>query len=434
MNCIPPLPEPGKCPICGMEMLAVYGEAAASDGGERRFSMSEEARALASIRTAPVERRWIERSVRMVGKVDYDESRLAYVTAYVGGRLDRLFVDYTGIPVRAGDHMVSLYSPELLSAQEELLAAARMNGASGSGIAGRLASDTLAAARERLRLWGLKAEQIAAIEQGGAVEDHLTIYAPIGGIVIEKHQREGAYVETGDRIYTIADLSKVWVLLKAYESDLPWLRYGQEISFTAEAAPGREFHGHTAFIGPMLDPLTRTVDVRINVDNADGTLKPEMFVRAVARSRLAKGGRIVEPSLADKWLCPMHPEIAAEEAAACPICGMDLEPAGELGFVAAADDDPPLVIPTTAPLITGKRAIVYVEIPAAATPTFEGREVVLGPRADDGYIVAQGLSEGERVVVNGAFRIDASLQIIARPSMMSAPGASAGAPQGHMEH
>ncbi len=432
MNCVPPLPNPGKCPICGMEMVAVFEEVSEEVSSARRLTMSREAWALANIQTSPVERRWIENEVRMVGNVDYDETKLNYVTAYVGGRLDRLYVDYTGIEVKEGDHMVSLYSPDLITAQEELIQARRAyENLSDSSIASvrESARKALAAVRERLRLWGLTQEQIQAIEERGVREDHITIYAPIGGTVIKKHVNEGAYVKTGDRIYTIADFSTVWVQLQAYESDLPWIRYGQDAVFTTDSLPGEKFHGRISFIGPVLDPVTRTVDVRVNVPNKERRLKPGMFVRASVYSKVAKGGRVIDPELAGKWISPMHPEVVKDEPGACDVCGMPLVPAEELGFVAAVQDEPPLVIPESAPLITGKRAVVYVEVPGER-PTYEGREIVLGPKGQDHYLVIQGLEEGERVVTHGAFKIDSALQIIARPSMMS-PEAGA-APAAHV--
>jgi len=249
----------------------------------------------------------------------------------------------------------------------------------------------------------------------------VTIYAPIGGTVIERNGTEGMYVMTGEMIYRIADLSKVWVKLEAYEADLAWLHYGQTVTFTAEAYPGETFEGKISFIDPLLDPVTRTVRLRVNVDNHDGRLKPEMFVRGVVHAQVATSGRVMDPGLAGKWISPMHPEIVKDGPGACDICGMPLVRAEELGYVPAEakPEDMPLVIPASAPLITGKRAVVYVEVPGAEKPTFEGREVVLGPRAGDFYMVESGLEEGEIVVTSGNFKIDSALQILAKPSMMN---------------
>jgi Cu(I)/Ag(I) efflux system membrane fusion protein len=320
--------------------------------------------------------------------------------------------------------MVSLYSPELLSAQEELLQAVKAVDDlknSNVDIVLETARRTVEAAREKLRLWGLTAEQIQAIETRGKPDDHITIYAPAGGIVVHKNAQQGMYVQTGTKIYTIADLSQVWVNLDAYESDLQWLRYGQRVEFTAEAYPGEVFSGRVSFINPVLDEATRTVKVRVNVPNTDGRLKPGMFVRAIAEASIASGGRVVDDKLAGKWISPMHPEIVKDGPGTCDVCGMPLERAEDLGYVGmdAAKGEKPLVIPVSAALRTGARAIVYVAVPNTEKPTFEGREVVLGPKADGYYLVRRGLNEGDRVVTKGNFKLDAELQIRAKPSMMT---------------
>lgn len=426
--------KPGQCPICGMDLVP---QSALEEKGEseRRFKMTNESVALAEIKTAPVQRMWVDNTVRMVGNIDHDETRLVYITAYVSGRLDRLFVDYTGIAVKQSDHMASIYSPDLVTAQEELIQAKNTfeNLKDGATISLRESTQqTLESARERLRLWGLTSQQIQGIEVSGTVEDHLTLFAPVGGIVIKKHVNEGDYVKTGDRIYTISDLDHLWVRLEAYESDLTWLRYGQDVVFTTEAYPSEEFHGRISFIDPVLNSMSRTVGVRVNVYNQDRRLKPGMFVRAQVQSRLASGGKVIDSSLAGKWICPMHPEVLKDSAGNCDICNMELVPVEEIGYVATVPDISPVVIPKTAPLITGKRAVVYVEIPDEERPTFEGREIVLGPRAGDYYLVKSGLEEGERIVVRGSFKIDSALQIIAKPSMMNPDGGIA--TTGHEGH
>jgi len=418
-------PKPGKCPICFMDLILI----AAEDGGvgERQITFSQEAVKLMEIQTSPVERKFVEAEIRMVGKVDYDETRVKNITAWVPGRIDRLYVDFTGITVNKGDHMVELYSPELISAQAELLQALKAVGSiedSTSELMKRTTLATLEAARDKLRLLGLAPAQIDKIESSGGPVTHITIYSPIGGIVIHKNATEGMYVNTGTPIYTLADLSRLWVKLDAYESDLPWIRYGQEVEFSTEAYPGQVFKGKISFHDPVLNAKTRTVKVRVNVDNPDGRLKPEMFVRGVLRVRLGglEGGAVMDPELAGKWICPMHPSVVKDRQGVCDICGMDLVATESLFTIASEPNKPPLVIPATVPLITGKRAVVYVQIPDANKPTFEGREVVLGPRAGDYYLVREGLTEGEIVVTNGNFKIDSSLQIQAKPSMMNPQG------------
>ena len=357
-------PKPGQCPICGMDLIPVATDAGTDQ--PRQISLSPAALKLAEVEVAPVERRSVAVEIRLAGKVQMDETRVANITPRVAGRIDRLYANFTGMAVKPGDPLADLYSPELVSAQQELLQAAKLPGGASSSL--------LVATRERLRLWGLTAEQIAGIEHDGQVHDHVTFTSPIGGVVVEKDAREGQYVETGMRLFTVADLSRVWVLLDAYESDLAFLRNGQEVEFEAEAYPGETFKGTLAFIDPVVDPATRAVRVRVEVPNAEGRLKPEMFVRAVVRASVAEDG-------------------------------------------AAA----PLVIPAAAPLVTGPRAVVYVAVPDREG-AYEGREVVLGPRAGDFYVVREGLHEGELVVIHGAFKIDSSLQIQGKPSMMAPEG------------
>jgi membrane fusion protein, copper/silver efflux system len=431
-------PNPGQCPLCGMDLIPV-ASGDGEDRGPRELKLSASARKLAEIVTTPVERRSVSADVRMVGKIAYDETRLRRITAWFPGRLERLFVDYTGIPVKKGDHMVVVFSPELITAQRELIEAKRATSTlSGSGLASihDMAKLTLEASREKLRLWGLTRAQIRRIERRGRTDEKITIFAPMSGIVVRKDAQEGMYVQTGSPIYTIADLTQLWLNLDAYESDLSWLRYGQDVSFVAEAYPGRTFQGRISFVSPILDPKTRTVKVRVNVPNEDGALKPDMFVRAVVSAAVMGEGRVFEPDLAGKWMCPMHPEIVADEPGKCSICEMPLVRTESLGFVAPEEAAPPLVIPVSAALITGKRSLVYVADPDEEG-VYEGREVVLGPRAGASYIVLEGLEEGDRVVSHGNFKIDSAVQLMAGPSMMNpegggpTPGHNHG---GHGEH
>ena len=418
-------PDPGKCPLCGMDL--VKQEAGAKDPGPRHLEMSEANKKLAEILTTKVERAFVETEVRMVGMVDYDETRVRTISAWVPGRLDRLFVDFTGTRVRKGDHLVWLYSPQVMTAQEELLEAKRLAEQQTKERSEFLRDSSLRAlesARDKLRLWGLSDAQIAEIEKRGTAQDHIMIPSPGEGIVTHKALNEGAYVKVGTPIYRIAKLDHLWIQLDAYESDLPWIRYGQDVSIETEALPGEVFRGWISFVAPELDRKTRTVKVRVNVENPHEKLKPGMFVRAVVRARVAGGGKVMDPNLAGKWICPMHPEVVEDEQTPCRVCGMDLVRAEELGYVAGkAPESKALVVPASAVLWTGKRSIVYVAVANKSVPTYEGREIILGPRAKDRYIVISGLQEGEAVVTKGAFKIDSALQILAKPSMMSMRGA-----------
>jgi Cu(I)/Ag(I) efflux system membrane fusion protein len=196
------------------------------------------------------------------------------------------------------------------------------------------------------------------------------------------------------------------------------------------------FTGTVSFIDPVLDERTRTAKIRVNVANPDGKLKPEMFVKAVVLADVAAGGRVMDTALAGKWICPMHPEIVKDESGRCDTCGMPLVTTESLGYTS---DEPalaqtPLVIPVSAALATGTRAVVYVQKADGDKPTFEGREIVLGPRAGDYYLVRSGLTEGELVVVKGNFKIDSALQILAKPSMMTPVGGGSGGGYGHGDH
>lgn len=417
--------KPGKCPICSMELVPVKS----SSGGLRTLTIKPSVKKLMRVETVPAQRRYVSVNIRMVGKVEYDETKVSHITAWVPGRLDRLYADFTGIQVNKGDHMVYIYSEELYSIQEELIQALKFQ-KSGVGT-GRL--NLVNAAREKLRLLGLTEQQIKEIEQRDRPERHVNIFSPQSGIVIKKLKQEGDRVRIGERIYTVADLSRVWIQLDAYESDLTWLRYGQTVSFTTEAYPGEFFSGQVSFISPVLNKETRTVKVRVNADNRDGRLKPEMFVRSVVESNIASGGKVLDAKLAGKWISPMHPEIVSDMPGKCKVCGMPLVRAETLGYVKAETNpgSKPLVIPASAVLLTGTRAIVYVELPESKEPTYEGREVLLGPRAGDYYLVRNGLSEGEMVVTNGNFKIDSALQIQAKPTMMTPEGGGGGGGHNH---
>jgi len=324
---------------------------------------------------------------RMAGKVDYDETRVRNITAWTGGRVDKMYVDYTGGTVGKGQPMVSVYSPELLTAQAELIQAVKAGRDlenSRLKLVRESAARTEAASREKLRLLGLTRAQIERVVREGEPSDHIILYAPQSGVVIRKDVNEGQYVKTGASIYSIADLSTLWVVLEAYESDLPWVALGQSVEFRTEAYPGKAFKGKVVYIDPLVNEKTRTVRVRLEVPNRDGSLKPGMLVRATQQ----KGG--------------------AEKR----------------------DGEAPLVIPASAPLVTGKRAVVYVASPDRPG-VYEGREVVLGARANEYYIVKSGLEEGELVVTKGNFKIDSAVQIVAKPSMMN-PSSGGAVPSGEL--
>ena len=416
------LPKFGQCPICFMDLIPVE-KGAGGDPDSPRLTMSESAKKLAGILTAPVIRKGVATDIKMVGKVDFDEGRVEKISSRISGRIDKLFVQYTGIKVKKGDHLAEIYSPELLSLQKELLEAsdaAKNLSPEISEMVRQSVEKTFIAAKEKLRLLGFSDTELEGLLSRGAISDYMTIRSTQSGIVIQKLIEEGQYVQAGMSLFQIADLRRVWIKLDAYESDLSWLRLGQRVEFSVEAYAGKKFNGKISFIDPVVNPETRTVMIRVNADNANAMLKPDMFVKAVVKVGVSNSGKIVAGSIWGKYICPMHPEIVKDEKGQCPICFMDLVPSSEMGYSASGHSNKhPLIIPSTAALITGERAIVYVQDKEADEPTFEGKEIVLGPRVGDHFIVISGLEEGEMVVVNGAFKIDGELQIQARPSMMT---------------
>ena len=415
-------PNSGPCPICAMDLIPLESD---DGGGLREVAVSPAAAALMDLRVSPVLRQPAAAKVVLFGKLAYDERYATTTTARVAGRLDRFYVDYTGMFVRKGDHIAEVYSPQLLVAQKELIEAVRNDQrvkAGGSESAIDTQRRLLAAAREKLRLLELTPDQIAGIEKQLEPSDHITLYAPLDGVVTQRRVAEGDYVKTGDALFTIADLKSLWLNAEAYESDLQWLHFAQQIHFTVEALPGRTFTGRVAYIDQVIHPTRRVAKVRVNVPNEDLALKPGMFAVVTAKVEVAADGSVIDPGLAGKWISPMHPEVIRDEPGQCSVCGMDLVPAEDLGFIRSSDrrHENPLLVPASAVLRTGERALAYVRLGDGARPAFEGREIVLGPRVGDYFIVEHGLAEGDLVVSRGAFKLDSELQIRAKPSMMNA--------------
>ena len=406
------LPKPGKCPICFMDLVPLASEEGTpADVKSVTYTMSDVAKKLAEVETAEVRRSQARVVIRMVGMVFEDETRIASLTSRVDGRLDEIYVNFTGEGVERGQPMVKIWSPTLIKSQVELFEALRYEEPDPEVVRG---------AEEKLIQQGLTREQVEQIKREHKPISNVILKAPISGTVMKRMAVLGQFVKEGSEMYTINDLSKVWVKMDAYESDLPWIRYGQDVTFTSPAVPGRQFKGKVLFIDPTLDGKTRSVKIRVEAENPDLLLKPGMFVSAELEAEIDAAGRIIKSEWVGKYICPVHPrDNPSSEPGTCPDSNMPLKPASAFGY--APDEAPmlPLVIPATAPLITGKRAVVYVELPGTDRPTYELREVVLGPRAADYYVVYKGLKEGERVVTRGNFKIDSAMQILARPSMMN---------------
>lgn len=411
-------PEFGICPICAMDLIPLTSDDDEGDDSELpRLRLSERAIALMNIQTAPVQRREAYAELRLPGRIAFDETRLSLVSAWFEGRVDRLYVDFSGSRVQEGEHLAEIYSPQIFGAQEEYLQAIRAKQRRGDS-----EQSLVDAAHAKLRLLGLSEQQISQIREKGEPDTHLTYYSPVSGTVVERLVYTGQYLQTGTPMFRIADLSNLWVELQAFESEIKWLRYGQEVEVEIDAFPGESFVGRIAYLDTEVGESQRSVRVRVNIRNENRQLKPGMLVVGKVKVRIGEGGNVIEDALAGKWISPMHPEIIKDGPGECDVCGMALVPAAELGFFALSDDNfaDPLLIPSSAPLFTGKRSIVYVRVKDAERPTFEARTVTLGNRIGDSYPVISGLAEGDLVVTNGQFKIDSELQIRGRQSMMSA--------------
>lgn len=351
---------PGKCPLCGMDLIPV--SLSGSSSNPFVHEMTAEAIAMANIQTTKVKSVSGSNELTLTGKIKLNEQQLSVVTAKFPGRIEKLFVNFEGQEVRKGERLATLYSPELVTAQRELLEAKKM---------ASLSPQLYEAAKEKLRLWKISDKQIEKIEQSNEVVITLDVYADASGVVTKRQVSLGDYVSTGTVMIEIANLSSLWVVLDAYESDLAWIKTGSSINFTVPSLPGKEFKAAIQYINPSVNTETRSVDVRAVVPNTGNLLKPEMLVNATLQTKL------------------------------------DAKVSG-------------LAIPATAVLWTGKRSIVYVK-QRGAMPAFERREITLGARMKDLYLVEKGLEAGEEVVSNGVFSVDASAQLSGNYSMMSSP-------------
>ena len=362
----------GLCPICAMDLIPLKSmQSAGDDVDPNEIVMSESAAKLASIQTIRVEKGTPIKTINLQGKVQVDERNISELTARFGGRIEKLFVNYTGQQVRKGEKLASIYSPALLSAQKELLEAISFK-ESRPGL--------YKAAKGKLKLWDLTDKQIAAIEEKGEPQTYFNILSPITGTVSMRHVALGDYVKEGKALFKLVDLSKVWVMFDAYESDLPWIKLGDEVNFELKANPGKTYSAKVTYIDPFINAKTRVAKVRLEVSNKNGVLKPEMFVQGILESEIA-------------------------------------------------ENSSEIMVPKSAVLWTGKRSVVYVKVLDRESPSFLYREVVLGPEAGAYYVISEGLEEGEEIATNGVFKIDAAAQLVGLRSMMNPDGGAT--PAGH---
>lgn len=420
MMCTPPLSEPGRCPVCAMELVP----ASASQGGgdSRAIQIDPASRRVANIKTVAAKAVAVVHGIRAIGRLNYDEGNLKTLAAYVNGRIDRLYADYTGVVVNKGDDLALLYSPELYSAQMELLAAERTNQTGlNSGYSGVFDSRNLVeSARQKLIDLGTTEQQIARLEETRQASTRIELVAPIHGTVIEKMASEGEYVKTGQPIYRLADLSTLWLMLELFPDDAAAVRYGQRVTAEVQSLPGEKFLGRVAFVDPMVDPKTRTVGVRVVIQNDSNRLKVGDYATAAIDVPLIDSAetpaRIYDPDLAGKWISPRHPHVVEDKPGNCSVCGIELVPASEFGF---ADQPIPaqkhLVVPRDAVLMAGDHSVVYVETEPGR---FELRNVNLGPSLGHQIVLLSGVTEGEQVATNGNFLIDSQMQLAGNPSLI----------------
>jgi multidrug efflux pump subunit AcrA (membrane-fusion protein) len=408
-------PAAGRCPICGMEL--VPASSGAADLNEFSVKIEPAQRRLANIQTAKAEVGTLEATLQTVGIIAIDESRQATIAAYMDGRLERLFADYTGVDIAKGDHLAVIYSPQLYAAQVEYVEARRALSATGGLAAVRQAQEALAAnTRQRLREFGMTEEQITELERTGKAQSRLTIYTPQGGTVVEKLAVEGNYVKSGDPIYRIAELSTVWLMLKLFPDDAARIRFGQRVEAIVQSLPGETLVGRVAFIDPTVDPKTRSVGVRVELLNEAGRLRPGDYAEARVTLPIGPQGKVYDADLAGKWISPMHPQIVREEPGQCPICGMDLVPTSNYGFAKEPVPQPKsLYVPRTAVLLAGGNSVVYVETKPGE---FEIRPVTVGPILRDKIVILEGLKAGEIVATAGNFLIDSQMQLAGKPSLI----------------
>jgi Cu(I)/Ag(I) efflux system membrane fusion protein len=365
--------RPGECPICGMTLVpfeAAPATPSATAVADRAVvNLTPERRRLLGVRTEPVRRVSLERTIRTVGRVVPDERRLHHVHTKFEAYVEDLYVDYTGKFVKRGQPLASLYSPELLATQQEYLLAwraGRLGAARGLPGVALGGAALLEAARQRLLLWDIRPQDIARLEETGQVKRTLDLYSDVSGYVVQKMAVHGMRVTPADALFDVADLSRLWVLADVYEADLPSVRVGMTAELGVPYVPGRTWRGAVTYVALAVEEKTRTIKVRVEVDNQDGELKPEMFADVVLKTGLGEG----------------------------------------------------LVAPESALLRSGPRTLVFVD---RGDGTLEPRQVLAGSRTPEGVQVLEGLAEGDQVVTSANFLLDSESSLQAALGAISPP-------------
>ena len=355
-------PEAGDCPICGMDLIPA--ESGADGLLADQFKLTENAMALANIQTSIVGNGDVENNtIKLSGKIVENEESNAVQVSYFSGRIERLNVSFTGEEIRKGQLLATIYSPELYAAQQELITAASLKESQPA---------LYNAVRNKLKLWKLSENQINKIETSGKVLENFPVYATVSGTVSEKLVEQGDYIKQGQPLLKIAKLNTVWANFDVYENQIDLFKKGQKVAITTNTYPNKEFIGKVSFIDPVLDTRTRTVKLRVVLNNTKDELKPGMFVE------------------------------------------------GNIEGISSTKEQS-LSIPSTAVLWTGERSVVYLKS-NPDEPVFEMREVKLGNTLGDNYEVLNGLENGDEIVTNGTFTIDAAAQLQGKKSMMNKEG------------
>lgn len=362
--------EEGNCPICGMELIPLASDENAVLN-PKAISLSATAMKLANVQTEVVHLGEAVKKLNLTGKITLDERAVFSQTSHISGRIERMEVNYTGELVRVGQVIASIYSPELVTAQEELLIAYSTR---------ETQAQLLQASKEKLRNWKLTEGQINQVIESAKPMDEFPILSDLNGVVITKFKNRGDHIEEGEAFYELAQLSRLWVLLDVHESDLAWIKEGDLVNYKVKAFPNKSFQGKIDFIDPVIDPKTRVAKARISFDNSSKELKPQMLVNATIESKLK----------------------AVEKA---------------------------IIVPKSAVMWTGERSLVYVKQSTAKGISFIMREVALGNALGDSYLITSGLEVGEEIAVYGTFSIDAAAQLAGKPSMMNPRGE-----QGKVKH
>jgi membrane fusion protein, copper/silver efflux system len=361
--------KPGTCPICGMELIKKIEEVA--EGGAQtpeqkkqaemlgHVSMSANQLIMANVATVAAKQTTLNKEINAVGIVQYDQSRQAKVTAWTAGRIEKLNVSTVGAYVSKDKPVAEVYSPDLVATQQEYLLALKSRDQLKNSPIPSISQNgdgLVASAKQRLMLFGVKESQIAELEKAGTPNIRLPIYTPLSGVVIEKMVQQGQYVNTGEVLFNIADLSRVWVEIDVFENEVSYVRVGQQVEIRSAVEHGAAFNGRISFVYPFHDPKTHTVKARVEMPNPGYMLKPDMFVNAIIRVPLAKG----------------------------------------------------IVVPVTAVIDTGKRQVVWVE---TSPGMFEPRDVQAGERIDDKVQILSGIKAGDKVAVSGSYLIDSESQL-----------------------